>query len=190
MTRMAQIVHAPGEEGSLALALVNSLHASRIGPVDHLGDGDALRAWAAERAGMELAASDGDVGRFRELRRAVREALAAAADECRPAAGALEAINAAAACAPGAPALACGDDGALRAEWRPAGGKALDRLAAAIAADAIDLVTGARREALIACHAPGCVRLLLRDHNRRRWCSTACGDRVRAARYYARHKAD
>jgi predicted RNA-binding Zn ribbon-like protein len=32
------------------------------------------------------------------------------------------------------------------------------------------------------------VRLLLRDHNRRRWCSTACGDRVRAARYYARHK--
>jgi predicted RNA-binding Zn ribbon-like protein len=65
---------------------------------------------------------------------------------------------------------------------------ALDAARGRIAADAIALVTGPEAADLRACEAPGCVRLLLRDHPRRHWCSTRCGDRVRARRYYARHR--
>ena len=36
------------------------------------------------------------------------------------------------------------------------------------------------------CEATSCDRFLLRTHARRCWCSTRCGDRVRAARAYAR----
>ena len=36
-------------------------------------------------------------------------------------------------------------------------------------------------------HAPGCVLYFIKDHPRREWCSTACGNRARAARHYARH---
>ena len=43
---------------------------------------------------------------------------------------------------------------------------------------------------LRACHAPGCVLYFLKDHPRREWCSTACGNRARAARHYRRHRLD
>jgi predicted RNA-binding Zn ribbon-like protein len=55
---------------------------------------------------------------------------------------------------------------------------------AALAGDAIELATG--DEALVACGAPDCIRFLVRNHGKRQWCSTRCGDRVRAARHYAR----
>jgi predicted RNA-binding Zn ribbon-like protein len=67
-----------------------------------------------------------------------------------------------------------------------AGGAAL--AGALIAADAMELVAGPLHAELLACGAPGCVRLLLKDHSRRQWCSSRCGDRVRASRYYHRHK--
>ncbi|MGA9832915.1 MAG: CGNR zinc finger domain-containing protein [Trebonia sp.] len=38
------------------------------------------------------------------------------------------------------------------------------------------------------CGAHGCVRWFLRTHAARQWCSDRCGDRVRAARHYARHR--
>jgi predicted RNA-binding Zn ribbon-like protein len=57
---------------------------------------------------------------------------------------------------------------------------------AAIAADAIEIVAGESGASLIECQARSCVRLMIRDHGRRRWCSTRCGDRVRASRHYAR----
>jgi predicted RNA-binding Zn ribbon-like protein len=49
-------------------------------------------------------------------------------------------------------------------------------------------VVGSDHVDLRACGAPGCMRLLLKDHPRRQWCSTRCGDRVRASRYYHRHR--
>jgi predicted RNA-binding Zn ribbon-like protein len=64
----------------------------------------------------------------------------------------------------------------------------MQRAFAALAEDAIALVCGERRGDLIACEAPGCVRVLLKDHPRRHWCSTRCGDRVRAARHYRRSR--
>jgi hypothetical protein len=41
---------------------------------------------------------------------------------------------------------------------------------------------------LRACQAPGCVLYFVKDHPRREWCSTACGNRARAARHYRRHR--
>jgi len=55
---------------------------------------------------------------------------------------------------------------------------------ATVAADAIDVVCGYRAPMLRRCEAHGCRRLFFREHARRRWCSTTCGDRVRAARHY------
>jgi predicted RNA-binding Zn ribbon-like protein len=57
---------------------------------------------------------------------------------------------------------------------------------AAVATEAIDLLTGPDAQLLRACHAPGCVIYFVKDHSRREWCSTACGNRVRAARHYSR----
>jgi predicted RNA-binding Zn ribbon-like protein len=57
----------------------------------------------------------------------------------------------------------------------------------ALAADAIDLVTGPNRASLRVCGAPGCVLAFVKRHPRREWCSTACGNRVRQARHYLRH---
>jgi predicted RNA-binding Zn ribbon-like protein len=41
---------------------------------------------------------------------------------------------------------------------------------------------------LRACYAPGCVLYFVQQHARREWCSRECGNRVRAARHYARHR--
>jgi predicted RNA-binding Zn ribbon-like protein len=56
-----------------------------------------------------------------------------------------------------------------------------------IAGLGIDLVAGDETP-LRACYAPGCVLYFVQDHPRREWCSTACGNRVRAARHYRRHR--
>ncbi|GAA5049604.1 hypothetical protein GCM10023336_16760 [Streptomyces similanensis] len=63
--------------------------------------------------------------------------------------------------------------------------RALHRLAD----DAVTLLCGPDAGALSVCPAEGCARLLLRTHGRRQWCCTRCGDRVRAARHYARRRA-
>jgi predicted RNA-binding Zn ribbon-like protein len=45
-----------------------------------------------------------------------------------------------------------------------------------------------RSRPLRVCPAPGCGLFFVQHHQRRRWCSTECGNRVRAARYYRRHR--
>ena len=62
-----------------------------------------------------------------------------------------------------------------------------DIVLAAIAADAIDLLTGPHRHELRTCGAPRCVLMFLTDHPRREWCSDRCGNRARQARHYERH---
>ena len=63
-------------------------------------------------------------------------------------------------------------------------------IAAAIAEQAIDLFTGESRHELRPCLAPRCVLYFVRQHPRREWCSTACGNRARTARHYQRHRTD
>lgn len=60
----------------------------------------------------------------------------------------------------------------------------------AMAEEAIDLFTGNTRDSLRACLAPRCVLYFVRQHPRREWCSTACGNRARASRHYQRHRTD
>ena len=126
---------------------------------------------------------------MRELREAVRELLLARIEDGAPDPAAVEAVNAASAAAPAAPRLVWTASGTPceESEFPNARGTALAR--ALLATDAIDLVTGPDHPKLRACAAPGCVRLLLKDHPRRQWCSRRCGDRVRASRYYHRHRA-
>jgi predicted RNA-binding Zn ribbon-like protein len=58
---------------------------------------------------------------------------------------------------------------------------------AAIAHATIALIGSPQARELAVCGAPGCVLMFLRSHPRRAWCSTACGNRARQARHYARH---
>jgi len=44
------------------------------------------------------------------------------------------------------------------------------------------------RTRLRACMAPGCVLYFVKEHPRRAWCSTGCGNRARVARHYQRHR--
>ena len=62
-----------------------------------------------------------------------------------------------------------------------------DVVLSALAADAIDLVTGPDRASVRVCGAPDCVLAFVKQHPRREWCSSACGNRVRQARHYRRH---
>jgi predicted RNA-binding Zn ribbon-like protein len=180
---------APGEDARPALALVNSRRNDAGEPVDDLATPACLRAWLAEHGlGSPARVDAAALAAVRELRSAVRELLEARIDQRAPDRAAVETVNTAAAATPTAPLLTWTDPGAPRADSQclGPGGVALAR--ALLAADAIDLVTGPAHTDLLACQAPGCVRLLLRDHPRRRWCSTRCGDRVRASHYYARHR--
>jgi predicted RNA-binding Zn ribbon-like protein len=124
----------------------------------------------------------------RELRDAVRELLEARIEVRAPDQAAVETVNAAAAAAPTVRRLIWSDPSRPREERHHLGADGVPLARALLAADAIDLVTGPAHANLLACAAPGCARLLLRDHPRRRWCSTRCGDRVRASRYYHRHR--
>jgi predicted RNA-binding Zn ribbon-like protein len=206
----------PGEREHPSLALVNSRHHSRAGVVDHLASPEDLREWLAwrsllPRGGASDAAAgappgDGetsgaaagappaegetpgaeDFDAALALREAVRELFVAAVERRLPALSAVHAVNDAAALAPAADQLRWGRGGPVRVRSAPTATD-LQRALAALAEDAIALVCD-HRDDLIACEAPGCVRLLLKDHPRRHWCSTRCGDRVRAARYYRRSR--
>jgi predicted RNA-binding Zn ribbon-like protein len=183
-------VPAPGEAARPALALVNSHRNDPEGPVDDLATPSDAGAWLAGQGLVERPArvNQAALGALRELRGAVRELLEARIAGRAPSRSAVEIVNAAAASAPTACRLTWTDPGAPRLERHHPGAGALPLARALLAADAIDLVTGPAHADLLACSAPGCVRLLLRDHARRRWCSVRCGDRVRASRYYHRHR--
>jgi predicted RNA-binding Zn ribbon-like protein len=178
---------APGEDRSVALALVNTEIVRRGDRVDLLADGRALAGWL-RRHGLptDRAAAIGssDLHRVHELRTAIRQAFTARTEGERPSVGALRRINSAAALVPCGSHLGWNGDGpAGRTVW-PAGAPKLDVALAAIAQDAIATLlaeTGAR---LRACEAHGCIRLFIQEHARRQWCSTTCGDRVRVARHY------
>jgi predicted RNA-binding Zn ribbon-like protein len=178
----------PGEREHPALALVNSRHNSRTGPIDHLTTPDELVEWLAWRSlpTRVAALSDADVAAAHTLRAAIRELLVAAIDGRAPEPSVLATVNEAAATAPAADQLAWDAAGPVRRR-AAADATDLERALAVLAEDAIGLVAE-HRDDLIACGAPGCVRILLKDHPRRHWCSTRCGDRVRAARHYRRSR--
>jgi predicted RNA-binding Zn ribbon-like protein len=175
--------------------LMNTIWADRSGVHDALTTTGHLRAWlAATHPGLEEPdPGPGDLDSFRTLRDALRRLAALVTGDTRPAAAsatsdlgqAVADVNHAAAQAATWPQLAY-DGGGLHPVT---GGDATParRALSSTARQAIGLLAGQDGITVRACHAPGCVLYFTRDHPRRRWCSAACGNRVRAARHYQRH---
>jgi predicted RNA-binding Zn ribbon-like protein len=184
---------APGEP--LPVRLMNTIWADRHGVHDALTTRGALSEWfrVVGLSTEQIAVTEADLSTGRRLRDALRRLAALLTEDRRPAAAvtgdlgaAVRQVNAVASAAPGH-RLRLGD-GVLVRDTAPSGRSARAALAA-VATEAIDLLTGPDAQLLRACCAPGCVLYFVKDHPRREWCSIACGNRARAARHYARRTA-
>ena len=180
----------PLRDEPIAIELHNTIYATSEGAVDGLASPESARAWieAVVRrlpVGQLPPGSWPSAAELVALRDAVRPALQAAAAGSPPERSAVDAINAASRRAPRA-AIAVWRKGELPSPGADfAGASRADIVLAAIAADAIELLTG--RFELRTCGAPRCVLMFLKDHPRREWCSERCGNRARQARHYERH---
>ncbi|WP_190036270.1 CGNR zinc finger domain-containing protein [Streptomyces fructofermentans] len=193
----------------LPVELMNTVWADREGVHDALDSPDGARAWlraVAARTGF-MAGSDADVpsaGEFEEparrlvgLRDALRRLAAEVTGDTRPtdahASGAgglgtaVAELNDVASTVPSWSALAW-TAGKTPERRTRTGGTPAAAAVSALAEEAIALFGGEDRLRIRACLAPGCVLYFLKDHTRREWCSTSCGNRARAARHYRRHR--
>src|SRR4051812_6178154 len=184
----------PLRDEPLAIELHNTIYATSSGAVDGLASPEGARAWIEALArrlpvGTLPGGAWPSAAELVALRDAVRPALQAAAGGSPPERSAVDAINAACRRAPHAP-IAVWHAGELPSPATDfAGAGRADVVIAAIAADAIELLTGPHRAELRTCGAPRCVLMFLKDHPRREWCSERCGNRARQARHYERHSA-
>jgi predicted RNA-binding Zn ribbon-like protein len=183
---------APGEAESVALALVNTQVESRGELLDLLPDARSLRLWLRGHglpAPPVSAIAASDLDQIHALRDATRASLMARIDGRRACGNAITMLNDLAALAPRVPRLKWSPDGPQRSTAIPTEVAPMDAALAALAGSAIETITGSDGPALRACGAHNCVRLFIQDHGRRQWCSQACGDRVRFARYYEKTRA-
>jgi predicted RNA-binding Zn ribbon-like protein len=118
----------------------------------------------------------------------VRDVLHASVEDRAPDRAAVDALNRASARAPRSAAAGWRRGKPPRPLVRFHATRRADIVLAAVAADAIELVTGADRGRLRICGAPGCVLAFVKDHPRREWCSGLCGNRARQARHYRRSR--
>ena len=185
---------APGTAAHVGLELANStLRVAGRGGAGHevvelLPTPAAATAWLIAH---DLAPRDAQLqrhcaDRLTALRDAVRDLLSAALAGEAPSAGAVEALNDALTRTPAVRLLRWGSPAGFTSELTHPATQVVEHAMAAIAADVVDVLTGADATLLATCAAAPCDRFMLRTHGRRQWCSTRCGDRVRAARSYAR----
>ncbi|MEV7613533.1 CGNR zinc finger domain-containing protein [Streptomyces sp. NPDC089799] len=176
------------DSGRLCLDLVGT-----FGPPEELRDGAELRMWLTGAGlvpyGTPLAGVDeGWLPPFRDLRADLRVLVRAELAGSVPEDTALARVNSAAAGPPpGLCAVRDGDGHLVRALR---GGVERGALLAAVARDAVELLTDPGDRALLrTCEGDGCTRVYLdtsRGH-RRRWCSSEiCGNRERVARHRRR----
>lgn len=179
-----------GEDASSAVALVNTRHLQSGQPADLLADPARAAEWLAERGLLSrgTALPDPDTARLVALREAVRGLFAAKAGQRVPAVDDVTLLNAALAAAPVVPALTWDEAGPHRREHALPGAGPCTVAIARLARDALRVLTDPAGPEPAPCGAHGCVRWFLRTHAARQWCSDRCGDRVRAARHYARHR--
>lgn len=182
----------PGEP--VPVRLMNTVRADRNGVHDALLTPDDLGGWLTATGLPAGAVTYRDVAGFRALRDALRRLAALLTDDERPPAAsplrdldaAVRQVNRAVDAAPASPRLQLLPSGLQRDDTPADPPGAL----AAVARQAVELLTGDSAALLRACHAPGCVLYFVKDHPRRAWCSTGCGNRVRAARHYQRRRAE
>ncbi|MDP9696116.1 UNVERIFIED_ORG: putative RNA-binding Zn ribbon-like protein [Arthrobacter globiformis] len=187
-----QLAAAPGAEEHPSLALVNSSHELRGGRrYDELGTPEAASAWLRERdlIAPESVLEDYCQGRLVGLRADLRALFTAHASGDVPPETAVHAVNRALTRSPGALLLRFDPEaGFTRGADHPVT-QVVEHVMAVIAEDAASLLAGEQAGQLASCEAESCDRFFLRTHARRQWCSTRCGDRVRAARAYTRKRA-
>lgn len=185
---MSEMVLAPGENRSVALALVNSYSIRPGANPDAIPDTEALQKWLITH-GLSIdgrAVTESDVEAVHVLRDHIRALFVALESSTPPAPIALQILNSFSTASPGAPVLEI-EDARLASSWRSTLEGPSVALAA-IARDAITIAVSSTAERLHTCKAGDCIRMFLPDRASRRWCSAACGDRVRAARHYARSR--
>lgn len=152
-----------------------------------LAEAGTAGRWLREH-GLRADLSSQGLARLRALREAIDALLRAAAGDEPPPPSALDLLNAGS-----AEGAAC-----LQLNWPAAGaprmwlstpGGSDASVVGAVARSAIELLSGHDRGRLRVCAAHGCERLFLAAGSRQRWCSPACGNRVRVARHAARRRA-
>ncbi|MDF2707973.1 ABATE domain-containing protein [Nonomuraea muscovyensis] len=173
----------------LALDLVNT----RPVTGDLLATPGDLRAWLelqSDRLPEEFGElTDADLAAVHAVREHTARALEHARHGRRPPEAALRALNEAQRAAPAVSELAW--DGSAVTATRRRAGPVGRRLAARLAEAAAELLSDPAVTRVRGCAADDCVMLFLPAHPRRRWCSPArCGNRVRVARHYRRHRPD
>jgi predicted RNA-binding Zn ribbon-like protein len=174
---------------------MNTIWADTRGVHDELTDASVLRDWLADVTDYDAAelgvASPDDLDEALALRDSLRRLAAHCTADERPAAQspvgdvtqAVDVVNALVADRPRTQLAVC--DGVLSAVDAPLATPIRSALAD-LGYRAIDLLTSPAAINLRACNAPHCVLYFVKSHPRREWCSEACGNRVRAARHYAR----
>ncbi|WP_127782219.1 CGNR zinc finger domain-containing protein [Rhodococcus sp. X156] len=182
----------PGVQEHPSLALVNSV-TDQPGSRRHddLADPVAATAWLVDRdlVAPEAVLYEHCRGRLAELRAELRELFTAHVTGRPPKPEAVAALNRALTSAPGAMLLRHHPTmGFSRSADHPAT-QVVENAMAVIAEDAAALLAGDDASLLAACESDSCQWFFLRTHARRQWCSNRCGDRVRAARAYARRHA-
>jgi predicted RNA-binding Zn ribbon-like protein len=186
--RTAQLDGWPWLGAPLALDLANSVAQIRPGVTRDLLDSDeALDSWLDTQAERlpRVARGPQRYAAFRELRDALHRLLTAAATGERLPPVAIRTVNAASARSAGHLRLAV--RGKASVVEVAGAGTPLDHALSLIARSAIELLAGPDRERLRVCPAPSCGMFFLGRPDQE-WCSTACGNRARAARHYARRR--
>ncbi len=190
--------------GRLCLDFANTHGGSRARPKEYLHDYLDLVAWGrqagvlteheAQRLGQAARRRPEDAARMLDQAKALREAVfrifQAMIHHRAPAAEDLDALNAALYEVHRHLRLEAEASGF---EWRWTGDpEALDRMLWPVARSTAELLTAPERARVHSCESPTCDWLFLdmsRNHSRR-WCDMKdCGNRAKARRYYARHKA-
>ncbi|WP_201467984.1 CGNR zinc finger domain-containing protein [Janibacter melonis] len=182
---------SPGAVEHVSVDLVNSVVRLPGGSeVDALATPRGATTWLAERG---LVAPDADLqaycqARMIALRDDIRRVFEAAVGGTSVDDGLLERVNAALTAVPSAALLRYSpQEGFTRSLEHPVT-RVVEHAMSVIAEDAVGLLVGETSSSLARCDAEPCSRVFLRTHGRRQWCSTRCGDRVRAARSYARKR--
>lgn len=180
---------APGAEQHTSLALANSTVTLPGGhSVDEIGSPEEATEWLISHQLVpdETALLAYCQTQLAALRSNLRAVFTTQVDGSAPDPQALDGLNRALTTVASAPLLRYEpQEGLHRAPQHPVT-QLVEHAMAQIAEDAASLLTGNQAGLLARCEASPCDRFILRTHARRYWCSTRCGDRVRAARAYAR----
>ena len=183
---------APGSDTHVSLALADSAVSLPGGQsVDEIADPAAATRWLVEHdlVPAETVLLEYCQQRLTGLRWQLREVFSATVEGRAPEAGAVDALNSALRQVPSAEMLEYTPGLGFHRETAHPLTQLVEHALARISDDAAALLTGEDAKLLDACQAPSCDRFFVRTHARRRWCSTRCGDRVRAARAYEKKRA-